>query len=161
MSTYTEALLERIRQLQDEIEAEIHRGRERFRYRLENGRVVFEAEMRQRHRAFRVKLSTFLRQARPMVIITAPVIYAMNHTDNFNYWPFQYSLHCAFQRYTATWVKGKNYEGTISSAFMRWTTWSVMSRSSRDQMSFLTWMSVLSCSGLARSKAGGCSLNRT
>tara|TARA_B100001750_G_scaffold238744_1_gene245737 strand:- start:1790 stop:2761 length:972 start_codon:yes stop_codon:yes gene_type:complete len=54
-------------------------------------------------------------------IPATPVIYAMNHTDNFNYWPFQYSLHCAFQRYTATWVKGKNYEGTISSAFMRWT----------------------------------------
>ena len=49
------------------------------------------------------------------------VIYAMNHTDNFNYWPFQYSLHRAFGRYTATWVKGKNYEGTISSAFMRVT----------------------------------------
>ena len=77
MSTQTERLLARIRALQDEIEAEIHRGRERFRYRLENGRVVFEAEMRQRHRAFRVKLSTFLRQARPMVIVTAPVIYAM------------------------------------------------------------------------------------
>lgn len=77
MSTQTEGLLERIRQLQDEIEAEIHRGRDRFRYRLENGRVVFEAEMRARHRAFRVRLSTFLRGARPMVIITAPVIYAM------------------------------------------------------------------------------------
>ena len=51
----------------------------------------------------------------------SPVIYAMNHTDNFNYWPFQYSLHREFGRYTATWVKGKNYEGTISGAFMRWT----------------------------------------
>ena len=77
MSTQTERLLARIRARQDEIEAQIKHGRERFRYRLENSRVVFEAEMRQRHRAFRVKLSTFLRQARPMVIITAPVIYAM------------------------------------------------------------------------------------
>jgi len=54
-------------------------------------------------------------------IPAAPVIYAMNHTDNFNYWPFQYTLHRRLQRYTASWVKGKNYEGAISSAFMRWT----------------------------------------
>lgn len=50
-----------------------------------------------------------------------PVIYAMNHTDNFNYWPFQYMLHREWGRYTATWVKGKNYEGVVSGAFMRWT----------------------------------------
>lgn len=50
-----------------------------------------------------------------------PVIYAMNHTDNFNYWPFQYSLHARGQRYTATWVKGKNYERPTVSAFMRYT----------------------------------------
>lgn len=50
-----------------------------------------------------------------------PVIYAMNHTDNFNYWPFQYKLHRLFRRYTATWVKGKNYEGFVSSQFMRAT----------------------------------------
>jgi 1-acyl-sn-glycerol-3-phosphate acyltransferase len=50
-----------------------------------------------------------------------PVIFAMNHTDNFNYWPFQYLLHRDLGRYTATWVKGKNYEGTVSGAFMRWT----------------------------------------
>lgn len=50
-----------------------------------------------------------------------PVIYAMNHTDNFNYWPFQYKLHCLFRRYTATWVKGKNYEGFVSSRFMQAT----------------------------------------
>ncbi len=52
---------------------------------------------------------------------SGPVIYAMNHTDNFNYWPFQYELHRLFRRYTATWVKGKNYEGRVSSAFMRST----------------------------------------
>ena len=77
MSTQTERLLARIRALQDEIEEDIRRGRERFRYWLENGRVVFEAEMRERHRALRVRLLTFLRGARPMVLVTAPVIYAL------------------------------------------------------------------------------------
>lgn len=50
-----------------------------------------------------------------------PVIYAMNHTDAFNYWPFQYALHRAAARYTASWVKGKNYDGFVASRFMRWT----------------------------------------
>ena len=49
-----------------------------------------------------------------------PVIFAMNHTDNFNYWPFQYDFHRR-GAYTATWVKGKNYEHPGVSAFMRWT----------------------------------------
>ncbi len=49
-----------------------------------------------------------------------PVVLAMNHTDNFNYWPLQYRMHQE-DRYTATWVKGKNYEGRGVSAFMRWT----------------------------------------
>ncbi len=46
-----------------------------------------------------------------------PVVFAMNHTDNFNYWPFQYRLHLD-GRYTATWVKGKNYEHPARRWFM-------------------------------------------
>ena len=36
-----------------------------------------------------------------------PVIFAMNHTDRFNYWPFQYKL-CRAKVYpfTTVWVKG-------------------------------------------------------
>ncbi|HAW46262.1 MAG TPA: hypothetical protein DCX34_03345 [Roseovarius sp.] len=59
------------------MEEEFARRRAAFRYRFENGRVVFEAEVRRRHREMRVRLSTFLRHTRPMSIITAPVIYAM------------------------------------------------------------------------------------
>lgn len=50
-----------------------------------------------------------------------PVILALNHTDDFSYWPFQYSMHRAFERYTASWVKGKNFEGIGLSTFMRVT----------------------------------------
>ncbi len=49
------------------------------------------------------------------------VIFAMNHTDSFNYWPFQYELHRRKRGYTATWVKGKNYEHPVVSLFMRIT----------------------------------------
>ena len=77
MPTASERLLTRIRELQDELEAEFERRRTAFRYSLENGRVVFEAEARRRHREMRVRLLTFLRRARPMTVITAPVIYAI------------------------------------------------------------------------------------
>lgn len=39
-----------------------------------------------------------------------PVVFAMNHTDRYNYWPFQYKLYRAGLGFTATWVKGKYYE---------------------------------------------------
>lgn len=47
-----------------------------------------------------------------------PVIFAMNHTDRYNYWPFQYRLYRERQRFTATWVKGKYYEGKFVGWFM-------------------------------------------
>ncbi|MEZ4370770.1 MAG: 1-acyl-sn-glycerol-3-phosphate acyltransferase [Polyangiaceae bacterium] len=50
-----------------------------------------------------------------------PVIFAMNHTDRYNYWPFQYQLYRQFNRFTATWVKGKYYENTFVGRFMELT----------------------------------------
>lgn len=47
-----------------------------------------------------------------------PVILAMNHTDTFNYWPLQWMLHRKLSRYTATWVKGKNYENPFVRTFI-------------------------------------------
>lgn len=75
--TTSENILTRIRELQEEFEADLARRRAAFRYGIEDGRVVFEAEMRRRHREMRVRLLTFLRRARPMTILTAPVIYSM------------------------------------------------------------------------------------
>lgn len=37
------------------------------------------------------------------------VIFAMNHTDRFNYWPFQYKLWRMKYPFTTVWVKGKYY----------------------------------------------------
>ena len=50
-----------------------------------------------------------------------PVIFAMNHTDRYNYFPFQYILWKRFDRFTATWVKGKYYENRLLAAFMEGT----------------------------------------
>lgn len=76
-SDHNRPLIDRLRELEDEIEADIDRRRAAFRYRIERNRVIFEREMRARHRAARVGWGAFLRRTRPMVVLTAPVIYAM------------------------------------------------------------------------------------
>lgn len=47
-----------------------------------------------------------------------PVLFAMNHTDRYNYFPFQYRLWQDRDRFTATWVKGKYYESVLLARFM-------------------------------------------
>jgi 1-acyl-sn-glycerol-3-phosphate acyltransferase len=46
------------------------------------------------------------------------VFFAMNHTDRYNYWPFQYWCYRRGLRFTATWVKGKYYENKALGVFM-------------------------------------------
>jgi len=50
-----------------------------------------------------------------------PVIFAMNHTDRYNYFPFQLHLWRTYNRFTATWVKGKYYENALVAGFMEKT----------------------------------------
>ncbi len=55
-----------------------------------------------------------------------PVIFAMNHTDRYNYWPFQFQLWNLRKKYgiehpyVAVWVKGKYYENPFMACFMKW-----------------------------------------
>lgn len=78
-------------------------------------RFIAEALLRPDYRKVRIDLEHAER------VPDTPVLFAMNHTDNFNYWPFQYWMHRHWGRYTATWVKGKNYEHPVIAAFMQWT----------------------------------------
>ncbi len=96
------------------------------------------------HRLSRIKLQTyppaqkFIAQALlrpnyslpPRVVIHVegeeripehPVMFAMNHTDRYNYWPFQYHRYRQHNRFTATWVKGKYYESRFVGWFMEHT----------------------------------------
>jgi 1-acyl-sn-glycerol-3-phosphate acyltransferase len=50
-----------------------------------------------------------------------PVIFAMNHTDRYNYFPFLYHLYMNCDRFVATWVKGKYYESSFVAGFMEVT----------------------------------------
>ena len=51
-----------------------------------------------------------------------PVIFAMNHTDRFNYFPLMYKLWRTKGRYMTVWVKGKYYETVAAGMFMELTS---------------------------------------
>ena len=67
----------RLAQLQAELDAELARRRAELRVGLERGRIAFEEELLRRHRELKTALSSYLWNARPLVILTAPVIYSM------------------------------------------------------------------------------------
>lgn len=46
------------------------------------------------------------------------VIFAMNHTDRYNYWPFQYQLWKMRFPYTTVWAKGKYYRNKAVGKFL-------------------------------------------
>ena len=49
-----------------------------------------------------------------------PVIFAMNHTDRFNYWPFQYKLWSTKDYpFTTVWVKGTYFNNKILGQFLK------------------------------------------
>ena len=77
MSEPIVGLVEKIRLLELELEAEIAKRGAELRYGLEQGRVVFEAEVRRRHKELKTQLWRYVLRARPLVALTAPLIYVL------------------------------------------------------------------------------------
>jgi hypothetical protein len=77
MTTQLDMLLEKLRQVQAEIEVELAKHREELRFHLENRRIVFEQEVLRIHRAIKTRVSRYLIDANPLTILTAPVIYSL------------------------------------------------------------------------------------
>ena len=76
MAIYPE-LAEKFEKLQDDLERAIAERRAAFNYRMERGRVVFEAEVLRLHRQMRTHWLKYVAGARLSVILTAPVIYSV------------------------------------------------------------------------------------
>jgi 1-acyl-sn-glycerol-3-phosphate acyltransferase len=67
---------------------------------------------------FPKKTEIVLEGAAEHIPATGGAFLAMNHTDRYNYWPFQYAMYRKGLPFTATWVKGKYYENRLVGAFM-------------------------------------------
>jgi hypothetical protein len=77
MTTQLDELLERLRSVEAEIEAELTKRREELRFHLENRRIVFEQEVLRIHRELKTRATRYLIDANPLMILTAPVIYSL------------------------------------------------------------------------------------
>ncbi|MBF0169136.1 MAG: hypothetical protein HQL45_16055 [Alphaproteobacteria bacterium] len=73
----TELLLSKLREVEEALEQRLEAKRVEFNYRVEQGKVVFETEIRERHKRFKTGLLTFLRQSKLSRLITSPVIYSL------------------------------------------------------------------------------------
>lgn len=72
-----QALLNRLHEIEVELEERLAERREEFAYRLEEKRVVFEAEVLAQHRRLKTGLIRFIRQSPVLSLITAPVVYML------------------------------------------------------------------------------------
>lgn len=77
MNPQIAVLLDRIKLLEAQLDAELAKQRAKLNFGLERGRVVFEQEILRRHRELQVSLARYMLGARPLVVMTAPAIYAV------------------------------------------------------------------------------------
>ena len=76
MNQQIDDLIHRIRILEEELEAELKKRRDEFQFIVEEKRVRFAEEVARQQRRFKTGLFRYLIEARPLNVLTAPVIYA-------------------------------------------------------------------------------------
>jgi hypothetical protein len=77
MSNRLNAILEEIRDLENEVQEEIKRKQEDLRYTLKKGKVYFDEEVRQLHKKYSLSVFRYILGARIAILLTAPIIYLM------------------------------------------------------------------------------------
>lgn len=77
MNEHIVQIMDRIKTLEAELDAEIAKRRAELRFGLERGRAKFEEEILRRHRELKTSLRAYVLNAQPLVVLTAPFIYAM------------------------------------------------------------------------------------
>jgi len=77
MTTQLDVLMDKLRSVEAEIEAELAKRREELRFHIENRRIVFAEEVLRAQRAIRTRASRYFIDANPLIVLTAPVIYSL------------------------------------------------------------------------------------
>jgi hypothetical protein len=77
MPSRIDGLRRHIALLERDLENELQEARDRWRYRLEAGRVRFDREVRLTHARLRQRIPRFLRESSPLNLLVAPVIYSL------------------------------------------------------------------------------------
>jgi hypothetical protein len=66
-----------IRRLEDDLELEFARRRLALAFTVTNGKVQFEEYVLQHHKKLRSRFLSYVLDARPLIMLTAPIIYSM------------------------------------------------------------------------------------
>jgi len=77
MNSRLDEILEEIRALEVKVQAEMKRREEELKYRVSEGKVIFEQEMLELHERLKSSLFVYVLKAPLLTILSAPVIYAM------------------------------------------------------------------------------------
>lgn len=77
MATRLETLMEKVTELEGQIQQEMEERAATLRYKIEKRRVTFEKTATEAHIKLRQSLPSYLRGATPMIVLTAPVIYSV------------------------------------------------------------------------------------
>ncbi len=70
-------LLGQIRELEDEMQAELSKHSEKFVYQIKGKKIEFERTVKDRHRQLKTGIFRWLTTVSPLNLLTAPVIYGM------------------------------------------------------------------------------------
>ncbi len=77
MNSRLDEILEEIRELERKVQAEMKRREEELKYKVSEGKVIFEQEILELHRKIRRSLLVYVIKAPLLTILSAPIIYAM------------------------------------------------------------------------------------
>jgi hypothetical protein len=102
-------LLGEISRLQGEVEKRWEDMRQQFNYTIEGHKVRFEAEIKRLHARYKIRLIKYLISARPLSIITAPVIYSMVVPIVFLDLAITIYQHICFRAYGIARVERRDY----------------------------------------------------
>jgi hypothetical protein len=71
------SIVSRLKSLEDELEAELALRRAELRYTVRKRTIRFEREVVHLHRRLKTRVSRYVLGARPLIVLTAPFIYAV------------------------------------------------------------------------------------
>jgi hypothetical protein len=77
MSPYVERILERLRDVEEDLRREVEEQQERWHYRMHRGRAWFDREIHAAHRRLRQGVLAYIREGSLLSLLTAPVIYSV------------------------------------------------------------------------------------
>jgi hypothetical protein len=77
MTSQVEAIVHRLHAAERDLRQDLTDQATRWNFRLHRHKALFPPEVRRAHRALRPSLLTFIKAARPLPLLTAPVIYSV------------------------------------------------------------------------------------